>query len=122
MSFQADVHRFAMTLEERQRQLLPYVAGTVYDSIVFGSALTGAPGQTVDEGHLRGSWQLTFPSATEALVATASPYALENEDGVRADGRPYIQRSPVGGRHSVKLTEHSFDRIVANAAMSIGAA
>lgn len=122
MSFDGDLKRFSGALAQTGVSLLPAVGAAVFNSVVFGSPITGAPGQPVDEGHLRASWQLTFPSPTEALIATKSPYARDNEDGVRADGRPYVQRSPVGGRHSVKLTEQHIDKLVADEARKMGAA
>ena len=47
----------------------------------------------------------------------------DDEDGVRHDGRPYIQRSTVGGRHSVALTLAGMQKIVDHeAARLLGAA
>lgn len=92
------------------------VVAEVKNSIVFGSPLTGAPGQVVADvngGNLRASWQSEFEDANNAVVSTNVPYAESNEDGVaRPGGGPYVQRSAVGGRWSVALTRMGFQRIV----------
>lgn len=94
------------------------------DSIQNGSQLTGSPGQPVGQygpgyhpgkvgGELKASWDMTFESPTEILVATNNQdYAVQNEYGVSATGGPYVQRSTVGGRHSVALTVAGFEKIV----------
>jgi hypothetical protein len=112
MSFDADIRRFTVKLENLDRGLLPAVGATMHESIVDGTPLTGAPGQPVDEGNLKASWQLTFPSPEVAEIITKSDYAVPNETGIRHDGRPYLLRSPVGGRHSVALTVLGADRII----------
>ena len=94
------------------------------DSIQNGSEVTGSPGQPVGQygpgyhpgkvgGELKASWQLEFVSPTEILVATNNQdYAVQNEYGVSATGGPYLQRSTVGGRHSVALTVAGFEKLV----------
>lgn len=81
-------------------------------SIQEGSEITGAPGQQVDSGALKGSWQRWFPSPTEQTIATDSPYAQQEEDGIAYSGKPITQHSTVGGPHSTKLTVAGFKRIV----------
>jgi len=101
-------------------ELLPEVfLGVVAEaknSIVFGSPLTGAPGQVVADvggGALRGSWIDEFEDANNALISTSSPYAEQNEDGIaRPSGDPYVQRSAIGGRWNVALTRMNIQRIV----------
>lgn len=112
MSFDADIKRFALKLERIGDGLLPAVAATAHDSIVNGSPLTGAPGQPVDTGNLKASWQLAFPTPGVAEITTKSVYAIPNETGITDDGRPYLLRSPVGGRQSVALTFIGMPRIV----------
>lgn len=116
MSFHDDVMRFVAKLDAADAALLPAVAAEVHNSIVFGSPLTGAPGQVVADvggGNLRDSWQLTFPTPDTAMSATKVAYAQSNEDGIaRPGGGPYIQRSAIGGRHSVALTVAGFQKIV----------
>ena len=115
--------RFTVKLEKLASGLLPAVAATALDSIQNGSPLTGSPGQPVGQygpgyhqgevgGTLKASWQLAFPSAEVAEITTNLEYAPHNEYGVTEDGRPYTQRSTVGGRHSVALTVAGMDRIV----------
>jgi hypothetical protein len=117
--FAEAVRQWTVAANTATRTVFVNVASHALRSIQFGSDVTGAPGQPVDEGHLRASWQLTFPTPDEALIATASPYALANEEGVTADGRPYRLRSPVGGRHSVKLTIAGMPAIVAHEAAKV---
>jgi hypothetical protein len=95
--------------------LLPALGDLMYESIVNGSPLTGAPGQPEAEGDLKESWELEV-TETSASVTTDSPYALKNEDGVREGGKPYVQHSATGGRHSLKLTRRSMQRLVERAA------
>lgn len=106
------LEQFTVRLSGLADGLLPAIAATAHESIVSGSPLTGAPGQPVDEGELRASWQLAFPSAEVAEITTKSSYALPNETGIRHDGRPYRLLSPVGGRWSVALTIAGMPRIV----------
>ena len=99
------------------------VVAEFQNSIQFGSALTGAPGQVVaDEngGDLRGSWATEFEDPNNALVSTYSPYAPQNEDGIaRPGGGPYVQRSATGGRWNVALTRMGFQRIVDDVAAKL---
>lgn len=83
-------------------------------SIVEGSELTGAPGQPVDTGFLKGSWQAVFESPNVAVIGTNAEYAESIEDGLSYahGGTPMTLRSDVGGFHSVALTVAGFDRIV----------
>lgn len=120
----ADLLReFTAKTERVSQTVFVNSAAAALDSIQNGSQLTGAPGQPVGQygpgyhpgkvgGELKASWQLEFPSSDEALIATNSPYAVQNEYGISATGGPYTQRSTVGGRHSVELTVSGFDKIV----------
>ena len=121
-AFGDDLDRFYATLLARQRDVFVGATGDVKESIQDGSPVTGAPGQPVDEGNLKGSWQETYPGEWESLVATPAEYARSVEEGqqppyTRADGTqvtpaPMTLRSEVGGFHSVKLTRAGWDRIV----------
>jgi hypothetical protein len=91
--------------------VLANVASAALDSIQNGSALTGSPGQPVRSGFLKGSWQLTFPSRSRAIIGTNCEYAEAIEDGVGKFG-PLTLRAHVGGWHSAKLTAANADRIV----------
>jgi hypothetical protein len=88
--------------------------GSVFDahkSITLGSTLTGAPGQPVQTGRLRNSWQIEILSPLEARILTSMIYAASIEHGQRR-GKPITLRSQVGGFHSLKLTIQNWDRIV----------
>lgn len=112
MSFESDVDRIVLKLEEKGKLMLPAIAAEVLSSIQNGSPITGSPGQPVDIGNLKGSWQLSLPAPEIAEITTKTIYAWENEYGVRRDGRPYRLLSPVGGRFSIALTRTNFDRLV----------
>lgn len=86
-----------------------------FRSITRGSSATGAPGQVVADdngGDLLNSWTMEI-SKTKIAITTDSPYAQSNEDGIaRPGGGPYVQRSAIGGRHSVQKTEDNLPLIV----------
>jgi hypothetical protein len=126
MSLNEGVERFQATVLRRAKDVLQRSAEMVKESITEGSSITGAPGQPVDTGFLRGSWDLLFPSEYERLVVTNTSYAPAIEEDDRAafdprgedrpkrketDERPHAV-SEVGGPHSVKLTRASWDRVV----------
>jgi hypothetical protein len=114
MSFSDDVKRFGVKVTAVTKDVFVNVASAAKDSIVNGSPVTGAPGQPVDTGALKNSWQLEFMSPTEARISTNIAYAESNEDGIaRPGGGPYVQRSPVGGRWSVRLTVLGMPNLVA---------
>lgn len=125
MSWEQDIDRYTVKLNEAvPKHLLPGVTSELYASIVDGSPLTGSPGQPVGQygpgyhpgevgGDLRTSWQIEFLSPDTARVITNSQHAKQNEDGIaRPSQGTYIQRSTVGGRHSVALTLASAQKIV----------
>lgn len=114
MGFSEDIDRFIAKIETGVPGLLAASAALAKTSIVEGSEITGAPGQPVDTGNLKNSWQLEFLSPTEAMISTNVDYARPIEDGVGPNG-PMTLRSAVGGFHSVALTMNGFDRIVAEA-------
>lgn len=107
--------QYAKKIEQIGRRIFVRCAQLAYDSVVFGSAITAAPGQPVDTGYLRASWQLTFERSGLALISTNAVYAEDIEEGIGRFG-PLQLRSQVGGFHSVKLTIAGFDRIVRQAA------
>lgn len=75
-----------------------------YDSIKFGSTITGAPGQPVDTANLRNSWLFEFGDPLHATISTLIEYAVAVEDGVGPHGPVKYGLSGVGGSHSVSLT------------------
>lgn len=111
MSASDDVRREILKLEAMTQDVFVGVGTEALRSIQGGSELTGAPGQPVDTGYLKGSWQRTFPSATQQAIGTNAAYAQGIEDGVGPHG-PIQLRSAVGGFHSVALTVAGLPRIV----------
>jgi hypothetical protein len=111
--FDAQVRSFALAVPAYSRRVFVNTAVAVKDSITDGSAITGAPGQPVDTGVLRASWQLTFDDAQTASISTYVVYAPQIEDGVSWRGLPLTLRSAVGGWHSVKMTVLNFPRLAA---------
>ena len=122
-TFEADLSRFLAKVETRRTQLFVNTANAVKNSITEGSAVTGAPGQPVDTGTLKASWQLLMETADRALIATPIAYAPAIEEGTRTaydprgiapprgPSRPH-RKSTVGGSHSVKLTRANLDGLV----------
>lgn len=102
--------------DETERDARAVFLGTVAElhrSVKTGSELTGAPGQPVDTGNLRQSWQAVFVAPDVAEIATNVVYAPGIEDGVSMKtGNPLTLRSPTGGFHSVALTVAGFDKVV----------
>ena len=112
MSFTDDINTFTVKVQTQTREVFANVASHAYESVVNGSPVTGAPGQPIDTGALRASWQLTFDSPTDASIITNMVYAPAIEDGVGSHG-PLTLRSQVGGFHSVALTIVGLPAIVA---------
>lgn len=128
MSFFEALKRFSVKLETKTRQAFVAGCAAIKNSIVEGSPLTGSPGQPVGDpatdpnsGNLRDSWTLEFEDANHALISTNVIYAPHNEYGITEDGRPYVQRSAVGGRHSVALTMAGAQRLMDAEAARLGA-
>lgn len=97
--------------EQRRRDVFVGVVQKAHESIQVGSPITGSPGQPVDTGFLRNSWQAVFESDTEAVVGTNVEYAEPIEDGIGPHGELTL-RSEVGGFHSVKITRAGMGRII----------
>ena len=91
-----------------QNELLPaHFDGLVeesFRSIVYGSEITGAPGQPVSQenveeaGKLRDSWTEARLDANTALISTDVAYAPDVEDNLKG------QHFHTGGPHGLKLT------------------
>jgi hypothetical protein len=99
------------TTKRLTEDVFPHVVLEAKRSIVFGSEITGAPGQPVDTGALRNSWQHEFEGPLLAHVTTNLEYAEPIEEGIGPHGALTL-RSEVGGFHSVKQTIAAFPRIV----------
>lgn len=138
--FSAALHgMFAFAKPDEQQRLLDACAAAVYQSIVHGSPITGAPGQPVATGELRDSWEIKRISSERREISTTSPYARAIEHNWRRVARSKIKamqktlgikrltkasRAMIrkgfagitfrsGGAHSVKKTAQHFDRLVA---------
>lgn len=123
--FTAALAKFNVTAQRRVLDAFVFSTEEVRTSIRDGSALTGAPGQPVQVGNLKASWQGEFLSPTlwQFTATGIAPggekvgYAEYIEEGInRHTGGPLILRSQVGGFHSVKMTRAGWARIVKFAA------
>lgn len=132
MSFAAQVEAFRDKVDQRRRDLFVNTVSAVKGSITDGSPITGAPGQPVDLGALKGSWQDQTIEDFLAQVVTNQEYAEAIEEGqqkpyTRADGttvtpRAMTPRSQVGGFHSVKQTRANYEMLVEDEARKLSAA
>jgi hypothetical protein len=111
MSFPGQLHHFSLLCQTRNHDTFVRSVELTHQSVQIGSPITAAPGQPVDTGNLRASWQVQYHSESEAEISTNVAYAPPIEDGVGKYG-PLKLRSAVGGFHSVKLTVAGFPRIV----------
>lgn len=136
MSFRDDLNAFAEKIERQAKEVHVRATGEVYGSVINGSPLSGAPGQPVDLGNLRDSWQELHPEALLSEVSTNTEYAQAIEEGQQpphareqasATGvqqllitpGPMTLRSEVGGFHSVKLTRAAWPKIVEHAVQEV---
>ena len=101
--FSGDLRAFKDLVLRRQRGVFVGTMNELHRSVTEGSEITAAPGQPVDTGALKASWQETFPEEWVGQTATGLIYAPIIEDGVGPYGDIQL-RSEVGGFHSVKLT------------------
>ena len=121
------MRRLVAQIEATTAAIFEDVGMEAQRSIVEGSDLTGAPGQPVDTGFLKGSWQRWYQSPTLQTIGTNVAYAPAIEDGTRASYDPRgVQRpkdltqggtnrkgpSTVGGSHSVAHTLNGLQRIL----------
>lgn len=119
MGFAADLQRAGATIFAKCHAIYERVADLAFDSIVHGSALTGAPGQPIaapifeHAGALRASWKQTQASPNVITISTDFGYAPFVEDNLKG----FRFRS--GGPHGVKLTVLAADRIVAAAMQQV---
>lgn len=109
-AFQASLMRFTRTLELREQAVFDGALELMFESIVHGSPLTGAPGQPVRTGQLRDSWEIVHLSPTVAKVVSRLGYAWPVEHNAWGDGEATVFRNH--GPHSVKRTRAGFARIV----------
>lgn len=121
MTFSSDLDRFAKAYQKRMHDVFIGVTEEVHRSVVFGSEITGAPGQPVGQygpgyhpgkrgGTLRDSWTPRFLTPEKWELSTNVIYARPIEDGVGRYGALRL-RSTVGGFHSVAKTVGGFGKI-----------
>lgn len=118
MSFGLDIKRFNAKVQQRLADIAERSTEIVYQSIVEGSPITGAPGQPVDTGNLKASWQIVRGPLRNEVTSNVV-YAPIIEEGTRG-GRALTLRSQVGGFHSVALTRIAWGRIVEQATREVG--
>lgn len=122
MGFGDDMKRVQVRVQQRRREVFVTCVEEATRSIVEGSDLTGAPGQPVDTGRLKASYQTVHETSGRAVIGTNAEYARSIEDGVSYahGGTPITIRSKVGGTHSIQRTVLNWDRIVAAAIARVG--
>jgi hypothetical protein len=111
MSFSEQLEMFASHVDRRNADLFHAVVFAAHESITLGSLITGAPGQPVQAGALRNSYQMSWDSQWTARVASALRYAWNIENAIRGS-TTLTRRSKVGGFHSIALTVDGFTSLV----------
>jgi len=131
-SFSSQLMNFSAHISGLAQEVFAGTVAELTNSIVYGSTITGAPGQVVQDsgpgviaGNLLASWlggmeggtpgfnSPVWESPNVAVIGTFCPYAESNEDGIaRPGGGPYMQRSAIGGRWSVAHTRAGFQAVV----------
>lgn len=115
-SFAEGLGQFIEFAEARTKDAFVHATEEVQRSVVDGSELTGAPGQPVRTGTLKGSWIGEFLSETLWQLTTNLEYAeyIENGGNDRGPFNPArgAPRSQVGGYHSVAHTITGWPRIL----------
>lgn len=127
MSFESDLARFRDVVTRRSRDIHARSVQLTYQSVVEGSPLTGSPGQPVDTGNLKTSWQIENRGEYEDDIQTVVEYAPFIEyggqpgspTGAPGPGRKRKGPSLVGGHGSVQLTVANFDLILAAATREV---
>lgn len=107
-SFSKQIEEFVGVVKSREALLYDRITRHVYDSIVYGSKTTGAPGQPVKTGDLLRSWNVVRRGIRAFEVSSSLHYAHIIED----NRRKATLRSRVGGFHSVKITYLNYRYIV----------
>jgi hypothetical protein len=111
MTFASQLNAFAEKAKHRERAIFTGSVEAVAQSVVFGSEITGSPGQPED--LRRGEWVTQYEGESTAVISTDDPSAPSVEDGIsRFDGSPIKLKSPIGGLHSVLQTRLNFDKLV----------
>lgn len=107
--FARKLNAFAKLATDRWELLFRRVHAHVRRSILYGSDITGAPGQPKLSGDLIKSWEDTGSDASYQIAFISRlVYAKIIEDNFRGA----TLRSKQGGFHSVKMTRSAFHLIV----------
>jgi HK97 gp10 family phage protein len=92
MSYSDDVARFSVNVRALLVDVVTDASLSIQNSIKFGSALTGSPGQPVDTGLLRKSWLLDRLTPLSAIIGTNVEYAKHVEFGTsRTRAQPFLR-------------------------------
>jgi len=102
MSFRSDLDAWRRKVEADRDAIFVNSVSLAKEAIVEGSPITGSPGQPVQTGNLKTSWQEELIGNEAATISTNVEYAPAIEDGIGPHG-PMTVRSQMGGFHSVKL-------------------
>lgn len=116
MTFLSDIARHQLNRDRRYRKIFIACTEEVTRSVVEGSEITGAPGQPVQFGTLKGSWIPSFPAPDVWRLVTKLVYAPVIEVLPEAS-----IRSPVGGTRSVAKTITGWPKIVEVVGRRLGA-
>jgi hypothetical protein len=135
MGFRDECRQWGIEVDAAHRAQIVETGVLALESIVEGSALTGAPGQKVDTGALKASWiqEITEDGVRISTNIAYAPiieedirssYDREGEQPSRPKGatgghRPHV-KSTVGGPHSVALTVAGIDRLLDEAGRRVG--
>ena len=127
-TFDAQLRDFNAKLARRVHDVFVRSTEEVQESIVEGSPVSGAPGQPVDTGALKGSWQqrrherflwdTSTPLAYAPVVEEGGMVEASGRSGAMSGGR-YTLRSEVGGFHSIALTRAAWQKIVDHAVREV---
>lgn len=88
--FRAQISMWGNRVVGRIDGIVTEVVDETHRSIVYGSVLTGAPGQPVDTGALRDSWRVEWLGLGIAKITTDSPYAWVIEHNYRNVSRSLV--------------------------------
>lgn len=107
LSFERQMQNAVGVINARYHSVYRAITDHLAKSILYGSAVTGAPGQPVDTRRLLESWRIqrgdeSFRIFTNLFYA---PIIEDNRRGAQL-------RSKVGGFHSLKLTRAGYKAVV----------
>jgi hypothetical protein len=104
MSIEDEIVQEGQVFQRQCATLIERIADTVFESIVYGSYVTNAPGQPVRDGDLVKSWKQQPLSDKSILISSDSPYAKKVEYG--------HQKTTNHGSFSMTKTIAGFGKLV----------